>query len=314
VTRTALLAALAAVALPALPGPAAADFPEGPVTFLVPWPPGDLEDVLTRMIAEDFAARYGVEASVENLPGGGNGPFPGAVKVATAPPDGAMIGSFVVDVPVIGPSLGIPELTAETFEPVGIFFTYPFVIAATKASGITDIAGLARIGASEPVTLGHFGRDLLPTMATFAMADKLGMQWGADRPYDIVDCAVVASGEVMVINTTMQLIQGCTDQLTILAAITENRIPILPDVPTLREIDPVLEISLWNGLFVPKGTSAETREKIAAIARTTMESDRAREVGSTTGAPIFWKDAAETAVQIENDRRLFEEIAALVMR
>ena len=83
-TAVTLAAALAAsLALPAL-----AEYPEQPVTFIVPWPPGDLEDVLTRMIAEDFQAEYGVPAAVVNRPGGGGGPFPGAIDVATAPADG----------------------------------------------------------------------------------------------------------------------------------------------------------------------------------------------------------------------------------
>ena len=49
-----LLARAAAAAVIALAGPALADYPEKPVNFIVPWPPGDLEDVLTRMIAEVF--------------------------------------------------------------------------------------------------------------------------------------------------------------------------------------------------------------------------------------------------------------------
>ena len=66
----------------ALPLAARAEYPEKPVSFIVPWPPGDLEDVLTRMIAEDFQNEYGVSAAVVNKPGGGGGPFPGAIEVA----------------------------------------------------------------------------------------------------------------------------------------------------------------------------------------------------------------------------------------
>ena len=55
-----------AAATIALAGSALAEYPEQPVTFIVPWPPGDLEDVLTRMIAEDFQAEYGVAAAVVN--------------------------------------------------------------------------------------------------------------------------------------------------------------------------------------------------------------------------------------------------------
>ena len=56
---------------------AQAEYPEKPVTFIVPWPPGDLEDITTRMIAEEFQKEYGVAAAVVNKPGGGGGPFPG---------------------------------------------------------------------------------------------------------------------------------------------------------------------------------------------------------------------------------------------
>ena len=60
--KTVLTATIAALAL-GLAGPALAEYPEKPVTFIVPWPPGDLEDVLTRMIAEDFQTEYGVAAA-----------------------------------------------------------------------------------------------------------------------------------------------------------------------------------------------------------------------------------------------------------
>ena len=63
-TKTLLSAT--AMTLVALTGAAQAEYPEKPVSFIVPWPPGDLEDVLTRMIAEDFTAEYGVAAVVVN--------------------------------------------------------------------------------------------------------------------------------------------------------------------------------------------------------------------------------------------------------
>ena len=103
--KTFLKAGVAALAL-ALPLAAQAEYPEKPVEFVVPWPPGDLEDVLTRMIAEQFQETYGVPAAVVNKPGGGGGPFPGAAEVAGADPDGYTVGSLVIDVPLVGPIIG----------------------------------------------------------------------------------------------------------------------------------------------------------------------------------------------------------------
>ena len=116
-----------------LAGQAVAQYPEKPVNFIVPWPPGDLEDVLTRMIAEDFQKEYGVPAAVVNKPSNA-GPFPGAIEVAQAKPDGYTIGSFVIAVPVVGHLIDIPELAPEKFDPLGIFLTYPFIIAAPEGS------------------------------------------------------------------------------------------------------------------------------------------------------------------------------------
>jgi len=123
-----LIAGVAALAA-LLPLSAQAEYPEKPVQFVVPWPPGDAEDILTRMIADDFQKKYGVSAAVVNKPGGGGGPFPGAVEVANAPADGYTVGSFILAVPIIGPNIGIPALSPNPFEPLGSFLTYPFVVA-----------------------------------------------------------------------------------------------------------------------------------------------------------------------------------------
>ena len=58
--------AAAFAAMVAFTVPASAEYPEKPVRFVVPWPPGDLEDVLTRMIAEDFQKTYKQPAAVVN--------------------------------------------------------------------------------------------------------------------------------------------------------------------------------------------------------------------------------------------------------
>jgi len=157
------IAAIAAAATVFGATAALAEYPEKPVNFIVPWPPGDLEDVLTRMIAEDFQAEYGVAAAVVNKPGGGGGPFPGAIEVATAPSDGYTIGSFVLGVPLIGHKIGIPELAPEKFDPLGIFVTYPFVIAAAGDAPYNTLEEMAEYAKSNELALGHFGAPLIPT-------------------------------------------------------------------------------------------------------------------------------------------------------
>lgn len=300
-----------AIALTALPLAAQAEYPEKPVNFVVPFPPGDLEDVLTRMIAEDFQTKYGVAAAVINRPSDG-GPFPGAAQVAGAPADGYTVGSFVVDIPVVGPQVGIPALADNPFEPLGIFLTYPFVIATSSSAPFQSLDELAAYAKDNSVVLGHFGSFLLPTQATFAAAKELGFEWGAEASSDALDCNSLASGDFDVVNTTIQLIQPCLDQITILASITESPISLAPDAPTLAAVTPDLGISLWNGLFVHKDTPDDVREKIIEVARETVTSERAQKLSAETGALVYWMDAEAAAARIASDIEITGHINQLI--
>ncbi|HGG06067.1 MAG TPA: tripartite tricarboxylate transporter substrate binding protein [Aliiroseovarius sp.] len=309
---TSLFGGAVALSLIALAGPVLAEYPEKPVSFVVPWPPGDLEDVLTRMIAEDFAAEYGVPAAVVNKPGGGGGPFPGAIEVAMAPADGYTIGSFVPAVAVIGHEIGIDELTPEKFDPVGIFLTYPFVIATSADAPYGSMAELAEYARSNDVALGHFGDVLTPTQVTKAFARNAGFEWGSDAAFDALDCNTLASGDADVINTTLQLILPCLDDVKVLVSITGERISLVPDAPTIGELDESLDIALWNGLFVTKDTPQDVRDKIAASAMKTMASERAQTLAAETGALVYWLNAEESAAVIEGDKATVAHIGTIL--
>lgn len=302
---------LAAV-ITALPLPAAAEYPENPVEFVIPFPPGDLEDVLTRMIADKFQEDYGVPAAVVNKPGGGGGPFPGAVSVALAPADGYTVGSFVIDVPLVGPHIGIAPLEGNPFDPIGIFLSYPFVLAAKGDAPYSTMEELAAYAKDHKVTLGHFGDATTPARHTKATAKALGFSFATDAAFDALDCNTLASGDVDMINTTLQLIRPCLDDLNILMSVTNERIPILPDVPTVGEIYPDLALSTWNGLFVRKDTPAEARAAIAKAAVEVINSDEARKVAEETGAEIYWLDADASNAQIKKDEATLARISEIL--
>ncbi len=310
--KFAKLVTAAALASTAMAGMALAEYPEKPVEFVVPWPPGDLEDVLTRMIAEDFQAAYGVPTAVVNKPGGGGGPFPGAVEVANAPADGYTIGSFIIAVPVVGPMIGIPDLNPDPFEPLGNFLTYPFVIAAGGNAPYDDVAGLAAYAKENDVVLGHFGAPLVPTQVTMGLAAEMGFSFAADAAFDALDCNTLASGDVDVINTTLQLILPCLDDVKVLASIGSDRIPLTPDAPTVAELAPDMDVALWNGLFVHKDTPQDVREKIIAVAKTTMQSERAQKLAAETGAAVYWQDAEAVQAQIQKDISTLDHIGKVL--
>lgn len=282
-------------------GLAQAQYPVKPVSFVVPWPPGDLEDVLTRMIAEHMQAKTGKPVAVINKPGAGGGPFPGAAEVASAPADGHTIGSFVVGVPLLGDKVGIAALNPMPFEPLGIFLTYPFVIAAKADAPYRTMQELASHAKTHKVTLGHFGAPLVPTKVTLALAKNMGFAYASDAAFDALDCNTLASGDVDVINTTIQLIKPCLGRVKILAAVTEQRLSLAPNAPTVKELVPELGMSLWNGLFVHKNTPKAAREVIAALAKEAVSGAKAQQFAKDTGAQVYWLDSKQSAARILAD-------------
>ncbi len=291
--------------------PAAAEYPTGPVQFVVPWPPGDFEDVLTRMIAADFEKETGAAASVVNKPGGGDGPFPGALEVLNGPADGSMVGSFVIGVPVVGPNIDI-GIEKDSFIPVGIFLTYPFVLAAGADAPYSDMAGLAEHAQDNDVVLGHFGAGLAPTRVSMAAARQLGFEFADDAAFDMLDCNTLSSGDADVINTTLALIEPCLGDIKVLGNIGEEPIAKLDGVKTISEQADVNNLELWNGLFVKKGTPQEVIDVLAKIASATMAGEEAQKLMQETGARVYWQDTAASEARIEADRAKLGELIEMV--
>ena len=278
----------------------AADYPNRPVRFVVPWPPGDVEDILTRKIAEEMSKETGVPATVVNKPGGGG--VLGATSVAQSRPDGSVIGSFVVDLltsQVIG---GNAPYSKYAFEPVGIFLDYLFLLATRADAPYDNLAELAEYSKENNVSLGHFGYQALPTALTFQAADQLGINITSDSAFNELNCAVLANGDADIANTTTQQILPCLDsgEVKLLTSFTYDRLVIAPDVPTLNEETGITQ-TLWNGLFVKSGTPQHIKEKISTIAQQALQSPDVVNLQESTGVGVYWTDMDDAAQRIELD-------------
>jgi len=294
-------AAAAAAAMVAGPAPATAEYPDRPVQFLVPWPPGDLEDILTRIIAEHLQKVTGVPAAVINKPGGGG--VVGATEVFRAKADGYMIGSFPISLSTTHIIRGNTPYGRGDFEPIGIFLTYPMLVATRPDAPYSNMAELAEYAKKNPVTLAHFGHGLPPTLLTLQAAKKLGFKFAGDAAFDMVDCAILANRDADVISATAQTVLPClkSGDIKVLAAQTDGRSPLMPDVPTMAEQVKGMDMVMWNGLFVRKGTPQEVKDLVAKIAKEAVMSEQAQQIGKNSGALVYWQDAAESAKRIDAD-------------
>ena len=292
-----------------LAAPAArAEYPEKRVQFIVPASPGELQDVLTRLIAAQMQADTGITATVVNRPGAEDDPFAAVAEVARAQPDGYTIGSFVIGVPAVGALLGDADIGRDTFEPVGIFLTYPYVLAARSEAPYSNMAELARYAKRHRVALGHFGYARVSTRAAVMAGLELGFEFGSEAAFEALDCNTLAAGDADVISTTLPLIRPCLGKVKVLAVIAERRIAPVPDAATLAEQVRGVDVTSWNGLFVPKGTPGGVKRTIAASARKTVTGRSAQDLARESGALVYWQNADEAEARYDADYRKIRDM------
>lgn len=287
-----------------------ADYPNGPVKFIVPWYPGDFESVLTEIIAENWKNETGMKATVLNR-FKGNVPWDGVLEVLNAPADGSVIGSFLGGIQQFGPLMDI-GIEKDSFEPIGIFLTYPFVLATLDKNPYKNLKELSEHAKSNNVVFGHLGSGLVPTKSTLAAAKKLGFEFSNVIETGFLDCDTLTSGEADVINTTFVLIESCLDQINILASIGEKRINKIPNVETISEQTGINNIEMWNGLFVKKGTPQEIKDKIEKIAKKAILDEVAQELMKMTGARVYWQGQNSSKERLEADTKKLAELNALL--
>lgn len=301
-TALALLASLGAV------GIAQAEYPERPVSIIEPWPPGDVDDQLLRVIAEEFTKETGVPAKVVNRPGGYG--LEGAASVLSSPADGYTIGSFLIDIPTSYLILGIAPYAKEDMEVIGLNMNFPFMLAARKDAPYNTLAELAAYAKDNPVSFGHFGFETIPAQQTFEAARQLGFEFSTETGYEVTDCTTLGNGDADVINTTVALVLACKDDIKAIAAYTEEPLSVFPDAPLLRDQISGPTFTLWSGIFVPEGTPQEVKDRLSGIIERAMQSDQARQIAETTGAEIYWQPGTEAQARIDADFEAVKELFA----
>jgi len=287
-----------------------AEYPERPVEIVVPWPPGDLEDVIARMISDQIQEDYDVPSAVANQPGGGG--VIGATNIWQSGTDGYTVGMFTGNILTAHVIAGRAPFGQDAFTPVGIAISYPMALWVRADLPVHDMAELAAYAQDHPVSLGHFGFNGPPTRQTLLAAQTLGFQFSGSAAFDETNCNTLASGDADAVVSTVQLMRACLDsgEARPIAAYTSARIGVLPDVATLEEQVPGVAAPAWAGLFVPAGTPQEVIDRIAASAERVMHSPAMAELAQTTGAVLDWMPGQAAADYVADQYTRVETLMA----
>ncbi|MCJ0761630.1 tripartite tricarboxylate transporter substrate binding protein [Variovorax sp. CYS-02] len=300
--RTALhLLGLSALS-PLLAAPARAQdsYPNRPVSMLVPFPPGGVADTVGRPVADAMGRALGQSVVVENKGGAGGGI--GMAQVAKAKPDGyslLMALSSIVVLPEADKVLQrAPLFTLDQLRPVARFSADPTVLVVRGDSPWKTYADFIAHARAKPGSVtfgssGNYGTMHVPMEQLKAATHTFMLH----VPYTGAGPAVLAllSGQVDALSTgpssVMQHIRA--GKLRALAHWGEGRLPMLPEVPSLKELGVPVTYSQWAGLFAPAGTPEPVMAKLRQAARAAVDDPRARQNLATAGSSFQFQDAPE---------------------
>jgi tripartite-type tricarboxylate transporter receptor subunit TctC len=260
------IAALAVVcASPAL----AQSYPSRPITVIVPFPAGGPSDVVARIVTEGMGKSLGQTLVIENV--GGAGGTLGSGRVAAAQPDGytllaGSMGSHV-SAPVLTPNVKYDS--ERDFVPIGFTANSPAVIVARKDFPPTNLRAFVDYVKQngDKVKQAHGGIGASSHMACLLFDEVAGLKpslvaYRGTGPAmnDLIGGHVDYFCE-QAVSVASQVKGGSIKAYAISEA---RRLPALPEVPTAKEAGLDYQMSIWAGIFAPKGTSKEIVDKLAA--------------------------------------------------
>jgi tripartite-type tricarboxylate transporter receptor subunit TctC len=265
---------------------AAFAWPDQPVKLVVPYTPGTGPDIIARFVAERL--KLGQPVVVENV-AGASGNI-GSQQVARAKPDGHTLMSQVVTL-VMNASLykNLPYDPVADFAPIGLTAWGSLVLVAHPSQKPATLAELIAAAKASPKTLTYGSPGVgTPHHLSMALVETAAGIEMLHVPYKGTAGAVqdLLGGQIgymfLPVHVSAQHIRG--GKLKAIAAGSPQRLPQLPDVPTLAEGGlKGIDVDMWYGFFAPKGTPPELVERLNKEIAAILNAPEAKSVFEAQG-------------------------------
>ena len=273
----AVVACMATVMATALPSSvhAQGSYPDKPVRFVVPYPPGGGTDVIARIVQQKFAAALGQPVVIENK--GGAGGSVGTEMVAKAAADGYTV-LFTLSSHTINPAI-FPKLNFDTvkdFEPVGLVASLPQILVAHPGFAPNTVAEMTALAKAQPGTVafasvgngspGHLAGEL-QALRTGTKLTHIPYRGGGPAMTDVMGGQVPTLW--VSIPAAAQFVK--TGKVKALAVSTVKRSAAFPAVPTMQEAGIAdFEVDSWYAIFVPAKTPRAVVERLNQALNTVL--------------------------------------------
>jgi tripartite-type tricarboxylate transporter receptor subunit TctC len=286
----------------------AGDYPDHPVKIIVPFPAGGSADAVPRLVADWLSRKWGQPVIIENHTGAAGNI--GAELAYRAPPDGYTLMSSPPPPLVMNQSL-YPKLgyDAAKFEPISVMAQVPSGVfvnpAKIKVNTIPEFIdylnknpGKITAATQGNGTTSHLTSELFQMMAKVKL---LNVPYRGSAP--ALQGLLAGDVEVMFDNLGVSLPLVQSGKLKLLAVASAQRMPSLPDVPTVAETLPGFESVAWYAIVAPPGTPKPIIEKINADVNEALRQPDLQDRLKNLSAEVFGGSVDKTA------QYLHEEVA-----
>ena len=246
-------------------------YPSRPITMVVPFAAGGPVDTVARILSEPMRATLGQSIIVENVTGAAGSI--GVGRVARAAPDGytLSIGHWSTHV-VNGAIYPLPYDLLRDLEPIVLLPSNPMIVvskSAVPAKNLNEFVGWIKANEGK-VSAGTAGAGSATHVAGVYFQNVTGTRFQF-VPYRGTGPALqdLVAGQIdFIVDQASNSLQHVRDGKIRAYAVTASaRLPSAPDIPTVAEAGlPSLDISVWYGLWAPKGTPNEIIAKLNAAA------------------------------------------------
>jgi tripartite-type tricarboxylate transporter receptor subunit TctC len=305
---------LAVIASLVFGGPGFAQtYPSRPITIVVPYPPVTNADVIARFVADRLSRKVGKPVVVEAKPGGAT--VPGTIAVLSQPADGhTLLESGTAT--NINPLMGVktPYDAEKDLSPIALLVTFPGVLVvhpSIEAKTVAELVALAK-SASKPLLYSSPGIGSFPHLAMEQFVQKAGIK------IDHVPFRGFGPSLMGVIRNDVQVsvadIPGALSNLgsgtlKALAQTGRERMPQLPDIPTMAEAGvPGYEAAGFLGISVRVGTPPEIVALLNSEVNAALASDEVKKYAETNGLKIEGGATDQFTSYLKRDKAIWAPV------